>query len=157
LRSVGRGIFVRQAGLPDARLIASDIRDEDRDEILRLGYGSVPDMLALSIDRSAMCGTWFHQDRPIALFGIVPISVATDTASPWLIGTNELSRCKASFLRETQRWIAEWRRQYSVLSNHVDAEYAQSIRWLKRSGFTVYPPEPYGALGKPFCRFEMRS
>jgi len=82
LKSVGRGIFVRQAVLPDARLIASDIRDEDRDEILRLGYGSVPDMLALSIDRSAMCGTWFHEDRPIALFGIVPISVATDTASP---------------------------------------------------------------------------
>jgi hypothetical protein len=38
------------------------------------------------------------------------------------------------------------------LGNYCDARYTAAHRWLRKLGFTVHPPEPYGPKRALFCR-----
>ena len=150
-------IRVRQAVIEDATLIGDRLRDADRVEIQR-AVGEPYAGLRDAIERSALCGVFLDDNEPLCIMGlIIPVILAPDIASPWLIGTKALGRHRKAFMRETRRWVREWRKEYSLMTNFVDAEYTGAIRWLRWLGFDIFEPEPFGPQGAPFCRFEMRS
>jgi len=146
-------ITVRRALEDDAGMIAPLLRSADLREIVRMGEGAPEGVLRRCIARSDMAGVFFDGDRPLCVFGIVS---CLDVGHPWLVGTGDLDRVPRAFLHETRRWVAEWRGQYRLLTNRVDAQYEQAIRWLAWLGFSIGEPEPCGVNGAMFLTIEMR-
>ena len=151
-------IRVRQAVIEDATLIGDRLRDADRVEAWRAMGLFAHAAIRESILKSSVCGVFLDDNEPLCIMGLVqPIILAPGIAHPWLVGTEALGHHRKAFLRETRLWVQEWRKDYSLLVNYVDAEYTGAIRWLEWLGFDIFPPEPYGPRGALFRRFEMRS
>lgn len=91
----------------------------------------------------------------VAVYGVSPVSLMSDTGALWLLGTPRMERNAKAVFRDAQRYIAFVRERYPRIVNYVDARNGPSIRWLRRLGFTIDPPAPYGVAGLPFHRFHM--
>lgn len=90
----------------------------------------------------------------IAVFGVSPASLLSDTAAPWLLGTDLMTTYAKRILHHARRYVAFASERYPLLVNYVDARNEPSLRWLKRVGFTVDDqPVPYGVSGLPFHKF----
>ncbi|KON64805.1 hypothetical protein KOEU_17750 [Komagataeibacter europaeus] len=151
-------ITIRAAIPDDADLIAPVLRPADRLEVARTSPLPVALSIRHSIAHSTVAAIMLDDDRPLGVFGLVePVLLDPSIGCPWMIGTIHLGCHRKLFLRETRRWVQEWRRTHTVLTNRVDAEYSQAIRWLRWLGFTIHDPEPVGVGGALFCRAEMRG
>ncbi len=133
------------------------MREADRQEVIAT---SGPDVLA-GILASMRCTpepmAMLHRGELAALFGVAPLSLLDGIGSPWVLGTELLDRLPGALTRSARHYLARMLRTYPVLLNHVDARNAASIRWLRRVGFAVHAPVPFGLHGLPFHPFEMRA
>lgn len=118
---------------------------------------NVRDALAESVLRSTKAWTWTADGEPIAIFGVAPVALLGGIGAPWLLGTDRVPRFPRVLVREGRRYVAEMLGLFPHLVNYVDARNVVSVRWLARLGFKVHEPQPYGAAGLPFHRFEMRA
>ena len=138
--------------------LAPRIRQSDRNELLaangRTDMGEAM-RVGLAFSTSAFAG--LADDLPICAFGVAPASILGRQGTPWMIGTPELPSHALPVLRLSRGVVANWRDQWPLLVNYVDARNTTSIRWLKWLGFCVMPAQPYGKLGMLFHRFEMRN
>lgn len=115
-------------------------------------------ILADALDRSdGRAFTAVAGDEPIGLFGFAPFHRLSDAAAPWLVGTDTLLRFGGALNRYGKAYCAAALGEFRLLVNFVDVRNEASVRWLKRLGFTMGPPQPYGVQGLPFMRFEMRG
>ena len=129
------------------------MRECDRDEIEASSgevWPALQQSLGLSDDPVCLRDT---QGLLIAIFGVSPHSLLGDTAAPWLIGTNLMTAYGKSVLKDARRYIAFASERYPRLVNYVDARNGTSIGWLRKVGFTIDPPAPFGVAGLPFHRF----
>lgn len=74
----------------------------------------------------------------------------------WALGTNDIQSHKLAFYRETRRLLMA-HRGANPMVNYVYSGNADSIAYLRRLGFTIVEPIPYGKLGKLFHHFYMRG
>ena len=155
-------VKVRLAQTEDADAITPRLRPADHDELVA---ASGPDVLgqlreAVELSRGRLGQMAFvaeHEGETIALFGFVPLSALSSTAHPWLVGTPGLARVPGMLNRLSRAYCSAVLGEYPLLFNYVDARNRTSIAWLKRLGFAVSAPEPFGVEGLPFHRFEMRG
>ncbi|GAB5471420.1 MAG: hypothetical protein Kilf2KO_44500 [Rhodospirillales bacterium] len=151
------GVEIRQAVMPDAALLAADLRAADRLEILAAtGLAPLP-AIEESIRVSSQVWSGLVDGEMVAIFGLRRPSLLSDRAYPWLLGTNAVARHPRPFLRLSKAAVADWRTRFRLLENYVDARNAAAIRWLAWLGFTIHPARPYGAQGLPFHRFTMEG
>ena len=142
----------------DADTFAPILRPADATEVLRMGEGPVASVLRRSIARSVEAYVFEDGGHPLAVYGIVqPSAMDPMYGVPWLVGTRYLTARPKQFLRETVAQMAIWRTRYTVMSNMVDARYAQAIRWLRWLGFSIGAPMATGLHGAPFRHIEMRA
>ena len=104
---------------------------------------------------SGPCWVALSGGRTLCAFGVAVASISTGTANPWMLGTDEIEAHAREFLVKGKKIVDGWAGTYPVLFNYVDARNKKAIRWLRWLGFSLYEPEPYGALGMPFHRFSM--
>lgn len=151
-------VEVRLADDSDPEWFAPRLRAADRAE---LEAATGPDMLAILRDAIARSGgrafTAVAGDEPISLFGFAPFHSLSDTAAPWMVGTDTLPRYGGALNRFGRAYCAAALGEFRRLVNYVDVRNEISVRWLKRLGFTMGPPQPFGVQGLPFMRFEMRG
>lgn len=132
---------------------AENMRKQDRAEVMA-AYGHSPlEALERAMKHGAIAA--LADGKVVAVYGISSRSPITRVGSPWMLTTNEVEKHRKLFLKHTKQQVNQWRREYTVMFNYVDARYTQAIRWLKWLGFTVYPAEPFGPYGAPFHRFHM--
>jgi hypothetical protein len=94
------------------------------------------------------------EERPLALFGVVPDADCADAGLVWLLGSEELVRHSFFVLRNSRTWIERLHQRYKVLWNYVDARNEVHIRWLKWCGFDFLRlVEQHGAEQRPFYEF----
>lgn len=150
-------VYVRPTNLLDVVKLSRNLRPGDSAEIA--AYGHTDPLLALtrSAAQSVVCWTAFINGELAAVMGCAPVSMMGGVGSPWLIGTPMLDAHPRVLVRETPRYIDEMCKLFPHLVNFVHAENTRSVRWLRRVGFTLHPAEPFGALGEPFHRFEMKD
>ena len=149
----------RDATLADVDYIARNMRAADREE-LETCHGrwtNVPVILMNAISRSSQCWAGEADGVPIMLFGVVPISLLGEhgsVGSPWLLGTPEIDHHAKAMVKTGREFVVRMHEEYRYLVNYVDVNNGRSRRWLRRIGFVLYPPVPYGLCGKPFQRFD---
>jgi hypothetical protein len=141
----------------DAPFLAANLRAEDKAEVEAATGWSVEAVLRRSIAASSHVTIAEYEGEPVAVFGLVPISLASGTAAPWLLGTDALGALRCSLTRLARLYVSEALRLYPVLVNHVDARNAASVKLLRWLGFSIEEAQPFGARGLPFHRFELRG
>lgn len=145
----------------DAELLTPRLRAAD---VAELTAASGPDILGCLVDSVAMSKgrlgrmafSLRRDGELVCLFGFVPQSALSDVAYPWLVGSDaftDVARMRISLARD---YCVAALSEYPVLVNYVDARNRASLVWLKRLGFTIQSPEPFGLASLPFHRFEMR-
>lgn len=150
------GVEYRPAQPEDAVHLLADLRLLDRQELEATSDRPLIDtvLLSLRVSRDPLAA-FDPAGRLLCILGVAPFGLLSDTAAPWLLGTNALRRWPKALLGEARRYIDWAHREYPRLTNHVDARNRATVGWLKRIGFAIDAPEPFGVQGRPFHRFHM--
>lgn len=142
---------VRKARAADVDYFLRHAREVDLDEI----HAAERHPRAVLLDAVEDAEVLEAGNAPVALFGCV--RVVYGYGSPWMIGTDDVRRFAAIVHKVAVEKTGLWVREYGLLCNYVLASNAQSIRWLRRLGFVIEPPAPYGWQGRDFCPFWMEA
>jgi hypothetical protein len=150
-------VLIRPTEPGDAAQLAANLRASDRAECQAYGRTEFTEGIRSSAARSLLCWSGFVDGELAAILGVAPINVLTGIGSPWMLGTPVLDAHSRVLVRMTPEYIAKMLKAFPHLVNFVHAKNTTSVRWLRRLGFTLHAAQPYGALGEPFHRFEMRA
>jgi hypothetical protein len=148
-------IEVRPAKGGDADGLAPKLREADLQEI-RANLGEEPlGVLERGVAWSDPCYAVVDgEDRPLALFGVVPDSGCAEVGMVWLLGSDDLVSHPFFVLRNSRAWVKKLHGRYRVLWNFVDARNEIHIRWLRWCGFTFLRlVEKHGVEQRPFYEF----
>jgi len=114
--------------------------------------------LRKSVAVSSECTLALADGDPLLIFGLgYGGSLFSDTARPWMVGTDAIPCYRVTLHRTASRLVRRWRGERGLLENWVDARHAVSIGWLKRLGFVLDDPVPAGPKRLPAHRFEMKG
>ncbi|HBF39772.1 MAG TPA: hypothetical protein DDW50_20970 [Firmicutes bacterium] len=128
-------IVIREAALEDTSALSPSIREPDKLEVLTMGAPDPEEALATSFKLSSFRYSLLLNERVIAMFGAAPKSLFGQTATVWLLGSEEIERMKVSFIKKLCiPYLDLFLKEYPVLENWVDGRYTKSIRWLKWLG-----------------------
>lgn len=151
-------ILIRPTEPGDIQLLADNMRECDRRESAAYGHGQdLTAAIARSVRSSVLCWSGFADGGLGCIMGCAPISYVSGIGSPWMMGTPVLDKHSRILVKRTPEYTAKMLKAFPHLVNFVHVTNKTSILWLKRLGFTIHPPVPYGALGELFHPFEMRA
>lgn len=150
-------LVLRAPTVADCADLAPRLREADRQEVMAASGPDVEKTLHRALFASSHRWAAELDGELVALFGFAPVSLLDGIGSPWLLASPSLSRIPGALTKITLKHIQAVQGLYPCLENYVDARNTQSIRWLKRIGFTFgAKPVPWGVEGLPFYRFERR-
>lgn len=151
-------ISFRRPHLTDIAWVAANLRAADLAELAAVGDDHDPhQVVRQGVDDSVYAHAIVVEGRPVAICGLAAYEGPVgEIGVPWMLGTAELPRHARALMRYAGPYILEMLRAYPVLLNFVHAENTRAVAWLRHMKFEVRPAAPYGPLGMPFHRFEMR-
>ena len=135
----------------DIRAVAANMRAIEVEECRAFGR-SPEEALQRGRKAARICHAARLNGEPVAVYGLLVISLMGGVGSPWMLGTDEIGRHGRDLMRIARATVAEWQAVTPFLHNNVHAENAVSIRWLTRLGFTV-EPRVADIGGQPMRRF----
>lgn len=148
--------IVRDAEIEDVFELAPNLRPKDKREIWKSHHKTAENALMEGLLNSEICFTMERNEKPIVMFGIVPQSLLSNSATIWLLASPEIERIQVAFLKHSRYFIDLMLQHYPYLDNYVDAENKKSIEWLKFCGATLEEPKPYGIEKALFRYFYFR-
>ncbi len=150
-------VQITEATMDDVLELALILREPDREEI-EAATGQDPALvLEMSLNSSIMVWAGRIDGELLCIFGVGVLTVLSGIGVPWLLGSKSIDKYSKTFMRQTVPYMNKMKRLCPILINYVDARNRKSIVWLKRLGFTILEPEPWGVSQLPFHRFEMRT
>ena len=130
--------------------VYNNLRQADRDEIEALGKD--PFMaLKQGFKASKPCYTWMYKDEPSALLGCVPYS--DQAAAVWMLGTDNISSHKYSFMKTCVPFHKELVRPYALTGNRVDERNRVHVRFIEHLGYRFVSRKLIGPYQLPFLEF----
>lgn len=152
-------LLVRRPHWRDIGELAARLRQADRDELAALGHpGDPTPLLAEGVRASTMALAALRGDHLLCIFGVAPLRphlLTEHVGVPWLLGTDALFAEGRSLISLPGPYIRQMLERYSKLVNVVHADNTRAVRWLRRMGFRLDDPAPFGPHGALFHRFEM--
>lgn len=144
-------LIARLATSHDVKLLAPNLRQEDKDEI-DAASGETPEQaLAIGL-KSGRC--WACDDgEPVAMFGVTPWPHELSTGYPWMLASDRLFTHKIRLLRESRAWVARLADGFDRLVTFSDARNTVHHEWLTWCGFERGRVTPYGVQRLPFIEF----
>lgn len=116
--------------------IARAMREWDRVECA--AFGRTPrQALRLGLAASALSATVLMQGRPIAMFGVTPISVIEGRGCVWFLGTDAVRRFPRELLVLGRYVLDEMQARFPRLENHVARGNRDAVRMLRHWGFDI--------------------
>lgn len=137
--------------------LAEHIRPADRVELAACGFDDPQRAIEASLAWSTHMVAAVAEGRCGAIMGVSPLSMLEGRGSPWMLGTDLVVKHRRALMAHTPAYIRAMLHAYPHLVNYVHADNDVAVRWLRRAGFTLHAPEPYGTRGELFHRFEMRA
>lgn len=150
-------VLIRPTEPGDAERLYANLRAADRAECEAYGERDLEAVLRSSVERSVLCWTGIVNGELAAILGVTPLSILSGIGSPWMLGTEVLDRHSRILIRHTPQYIARMLEAFPHLVNFVHTKNTTSVRWLRRLGFVLHDPVPYGARGELFHFFEMKA
>ena len=125
-----RGMRFEPAHLRHIRLISADMRPGDRLEIAA-AWGEPAAAMAVCLTSSFYARTLFHEMRPLAMYGLAPMSIMAGHARAWCFGTAAIDQHKIAFARASRLALSALFGHCSLMTNVVDKNDAAAVRWLE--------------------------
>lgn len=139
---------MRVASVIDALEAANNLRKADIEEMLALGYENPTEALTGAIAYSEICYVDTIDGSPEAFMGVL------EDGCIWCVTTDEyINNHTKRFIALSKDLIEILQIKYETLWNHVYINNTKHIRWLRRMGFTLEDPKPYGSKGNLFIKF----
>ena len=148
-------IEIRDVEPGDIDMLVANMRDHDIQEVNAATRMGIENAVKTSVNLSTYSKTGLVNDELVCMWGVCPISLLSSSGSPWMLGTDLISKKQRIFLRRSKPWLDDIRKDYRYLENFVDERNVMSIKWLKWLGFEMDEAEPYGIHGEPFHKFTM--
>lgn len=131
----------------DAAYIAANLKQNNRQEIIAaIGDNALNDILR-SMKRSKMLGCFKANGVPVAIYGVIPDSLLSDTGVVWLLFSDETMQHRQVVGRYTKRGIQAIMAKYELVYNWVNTGNKDIIRWLKWLGAKFKGPYKHGIYG----------
>lgn len=130
--------------------VYNNLRQADRDEIEALGKDAFTS-LKQGFKESKPCYTWMYKDKPAALLGCVPYS--ENAAAVWMLGTDDISNHKYSFMKTCVPFHKELVRPYTLTGNMVDERNKVHVRFIEYLGYRFISRKLVGPYQLPFLEF----
>lgn len=89
------------------------------------------------LNGSTLAWTVFQDDKPVAMFGLLPLSIISGRAAPWFLATDEVERGARQWLKWGPGFVAAMQADFPRLENVVSVDNRKAIRVLKALGFAV--------------------
>ena len=118
---------IRLATKSDCFVIGNNLADQDAIELWNYDRSSPIEACLNSFNKSAVAMTIEHNNRCVAMFGIM---VLNDVPTLWMLKTNGLKLIGRNFVRNTKEWIGKMLLDYPVLIAYVDMRNVESRRWM---------------------------
>jgi len=151
-------VEVRAVTPDDVVELVVKMRQADVDELHALGILDLVAAVRASVAHSAFSYAFVIDGALACIIGVAPAAGMFDPEGfPWMLGTDVVTRHQRVLMRTCRPYIQQMLRAYPHLFNYVHAENHRAVRWLKRIGFTLEPAAPWGPMGAPFHRFDMRA
>lgn len=144
----------------DLWLVATNMREQDREELRASGHGDPLSVLQEAEAISDWTATMEVDGEAAAIFGVVESRIAGIEGPvhvPWMLGSTVLHKHKRLLLTESPAIVHTMRQEYSFLMNMVFAGSKKSVAWLRRLGFRIDEAVPFGDKGELFHPFTLRS
>lgn len=145
--------IIRDSQIEDVFELADNLRMDDISEIWKSHHKTPEAALLDGFTNSIICFTIERNERAIAMFGIIPLTILGNTATIWLLASPELEKVQRAFLKHSRQFINMMLGYYPILINYVDVENRQSLKWLSWLGAKIEEPKPYGVEGAMFRYF----
>lgn len=138
--------------------LASNLRQQDVDELRALGHDDMAQPIIDGVSRSSWCHAILIDGRVVAIFGVAPFGSLLDSRGvPWALGTDLIWPNRRALARMARGYISAMLREFPHLINIVHASNTAATAWLTRCGFVLQAPIPQGPHGELFHVFEMRA
>lgn len=137
--------------------VARHLRQADRDEVFGATgsrYFEAVLRACVSVSEDTLMGTT-PDGEPLGLFGVVTVSLLSNKGSPWMLCTEGAQLHQRALVRGGRAYAVAMLEQYERLENHVDVRNRRAVAWLRRCGYVIHDPVPYGPLGMPFHPFSL--
>lgn len=147
--------FRAPSGADVAELVRR-MRPADVAECEAAGHPDLHAVVTKAVAVSPWCRATRVDGQLAAIFGVHPLQgLLGDTGVPWLLGTSTMTEHRRTFVRLAPSYIATMLNAYPKLTNVVHAANTEAVRWLRRVGFSLAAPFPYGPQGEPFRVFTL--
>lgn len=135
------------------RLIAQDMRNRDREELLA-GWRQTPwEVMSHGLSESTRALTVLHGTRPMCAAGVMPLEILTSRYALWIIGTREIDRFPLAFARASRRWLPRLIAGCGTVTNLVDKEDTRALKWARWLGFDFKAYVQDGIIDERFLQF----
>ncbi len=101
--------------------------------------------------------TALYNGEVMCIWGVGKISYLSKEGIPWMLTSHLVDIHYREFLRHSIRLLEDIKSEAIVLTNMVDARNSKSIKWLKRLGFEIHAPVPFGPDKMLFHPFIMEN
>jgi hypothetical protein len=150
-------VTIKDVEKGDIELLAQNMRQADRDEVIAATSRPLINVLRMSVDMSSVVKSGFINDELACIWGVCPYSALSSKGVPWMLGTPLLEQYPMLFLRRSKPQLKIFTERYDYLENHVDARNFVAVHWLKWLGFKIDEPKAWGIKGMLFHRFTMET
>lgn len=133
--------------------VAAHMRHMDRKEIYYMSALDPASAVKVTTAHAVAAWTALVDGVPACIFGITRATRLSDIGVPWLMGTDVLDDHAMALAFRSRPYIERFKRAFPKMENHVLAENARVVRWLRWLGFDMQEPAPYGCFGASFIRF----
>ena len=147
-------LYVEHSSKWDASHVADNMRRADRNELAATTIQPPIQVLIDGINQSNPCFTVKTEDGiPCGIFGTRE-SGHPDSGIIWMLGTDDLTSNRFTFLKQCRNWVDELHKKYRLLYNVIDARNEVHLHWLDWMGFeTVKELKRYGIERRKFYLF----
>lgn len=134
--------------------LVSNLRKSDYDELNALHDD--PDYLAIirdCVERSEETYMGVDSEGVVLCYGVGSHPQYPQIGIPWMLGTARVNNHPRQVLIDGRERVRDWRVRYSFMYNFVYEKNLKTKSWLRRIGFRLEEPEPFGVKGEPFRKF----
>ena len=145
---------IRPSIQEDCAIIGHNMCKQDALEMWSYDRSSPIDAVRNSFKKSIISMTIFHDEMPLAIFGIMPMNMSAGIL--WMLSTDGLrdGRFGRPFVRNSKKWFNDMLEVYPRLYGMVDLRNKESIRWLTYLGAEWLEDTIEGIDRLPFKTFK---